>query len=197
MTPILATIDRFYPILALAVLAAATVWLERITRSEDPQPRTAVRADPDFTGETIRLTRFDDTGALRYVLAADSVRHFPEGNVAEFFGPRFRQQTENGVLRVRADHGTSLDGGEVLHLSGDTQVFRDDIDGSVAFSLHSDSLTLWPQDQRALTDDPVILTQGGAVAHGNAMRADNLFGTLELIGDVRVTMAPRASGAAQ
>lgn len=191
------TIDRLYPIIALAVFAAATFWLERSTRSDGPRPPAAVREQPDFIGQDIRLTQFADDGFLRYTLVADTVRHYPVGDIATFEYPRLRYETEDGLLRAFADRGESRQGGEVLHLKGNAEIYRDGIAGNPDLSVLSDNLTLWPDDQRAATDDPVVLTQGNTVAHGNAMRADNVFGTIELIGDARVTMPPRSTGASQ
>ena len=49
---------------------------------------------------------------------------------------------------------------------------------------------MWPRDQRAASDDPVVLRQGTSIAHGQNMRADSLFGTLELTGRARATLQP-------
>jgi lipopolysaccharide export system protein LptC len=191
------SIDRLYPVIALASLAAATVWLERVTRSDDPRPAAEVREHPDFIGKNIHVSHFGDDGQLRYTLVAVTVRHYPLGDVTEFEFPRLRYETEEGLLRAFADRGESHQGGEVLHLQGNAEIYRDGISGNPDISVLSDRLTLWPDDQRAATDDPVVLTQGRTVATGNAMRADNIFGTFELIGDARVTMPPRSSGATQ
>ena len=55
----------------------------------------------------------------------------------------------------------------------------------------SETLTVWPEDERAETRDPVVLTQGVSTAHANGLKSDNLFGTLDLLGSVRVHM-PRS-----
>lgn len=184
-------LDRLYPIIALATLAGATLWLERVTRSDEPRASAEVRQFPDFIGETIRMTRFDAQGQRQYELLADKVIHYPAGDVTELEQPRLQYETPDGEIRVTAHWGESSDGGEVLFLVGEVEVFRDGVEGGADMTLTSDTLRLWPDDQRAETDDPVVLTQGDKVATGNAMRADNLFGTLQLIGDAKVTM-PRA-----
>lgn len=191
----LATIDRLYPILALAALAAATVWLERATRSPDPRPIAAVREHPDFIGEDVHLSRFDDAGQLHYTLVASRVWHYPLGDITEFEHPRLRYETDDGLVRAFADHGESHEGGEVIYLRGNAEIYRDAHGDRPDTTLLSDSLTLWPDEQRAASDDPVVLTQGRTVSFGNAMRADNLFGTLELIGNARVIIPPRRTGA--
>jgi len=184
------SIDRFYPIIALALLAAGTLWLERATRSDEPRPASEVRQHPDFIGEHVRLTSFDPAGQQRYELLADKATHYPLSDVTEFEQPYLQYETEDGELRVSADWGEAREGGETLLLVGNVQFFRDGLDGNPDLTFASNSLKVWPDDQRAETDDPVVLTQGNTVAHGNGMRADNLFGTLQLIGDARVSMPP-------
>lgn len=184
------SLERLYPIIALTLLAAGTLWLERTTLSNAPRPATAERQHPDSIGEGIRLTSFDISGQQRYELVADKATHYPIADVTEFEQPILKYDTADGELRVSANRGESRKGGETLFLVGNVQVFRDTLDGTPGLTFASNSLRVWPDDQRAETDDPVVLTQGSSVAHGNGMRADNLFGTLQLIGDARVTMPP-------
>lgn len=184
------SLDRLYPIIALALLVAGTLWLERATRSDEPGPTSNVRQHPDFIGEHIRLSSFDPTGRQRYELLADKATHYPLSDVTEFEQPHLQYETADGELRVSADWGESREGGETLLLVGNVQLFRDGYEGNPDLTFVSNSLRVWPDDQRAETDDPVVLTQGKSVAHGNGMRADNLFGTLQLIGGARVSMPP-------
>lgn len=184
------SIDRLYPIIALALLAAGTLWLERATRSDEPRTASQVRQYPDFIGEHIRLTSFDPAGQQRYQLFADKATHYPLSDVTEFEQPDLRYDTAEGELHLSADRGESREGGETLLLRGNVRVLRDGRDGNPELTFASNSLRVWPDEQRAETDDPVVLTQGNTVAHGNGMRADNLFGTLQLIGDARVSMPP-------
>ena len=42
---------RLYPILVLALLAGASVWLERVTRIDDPVGSQTEQTGPDFIAE--------------------------------------------------------------------------------------------------------------------------------------------------
>lgn len=191
------SLDRLYPIIALALLAAATLWLERATRSDEPRPRAEVREDPDFIGHNIRITQFGDDGGLRYILVADQIRHYPLGDQTVFDEPRLHYHTEDGLIRVLARRGETQSDGDTVFLSGNARVLRDSTADSPALSVTSETLTLWPDEHRAATDDFVTLTQGRSIATADGMRADNLFGTLELIGNARVTLPPRTHGEEQ
>lgn len=186
------SLDRLYPLIALAILAGATIWLERVTRSDEARPAAEARQFPDFIGEQIRLIRFDENGEQRYELLADKLTHYPLGDVTELDFPRLRYDTPDGELRIQANWAESRKGGEVLWLVGNVEVFRQGLPGNADLTLTSKTLTVWPDDQRAETSDPVVLTRDDSVARGNAMKADNLFGTLQLIGDASVLM-PRSS----
>ncbi len=86
-------------------------------------------------------------------------------------------------------------GGEQVDMRGEVKVRRPGAADDPALALDSETLTVWPDSYRALTDSPVVLTRGNTRADALGMRADNLFGTLELLGQVRVNM-PRRQGSA-
>lgn len=180
-------IDRIYPIIALALLAAITLWIERVTRAPAEAPRID-RSDPDFIGERIRMTAYDASGQPRYELIAQRIVHFPLSDVTDFEQPRLRYQSSEGDVRIRADSGESVRSGETVILNGDVVVTREGTAENPALSLQTATLTLWPDTQRAMTDAPVVLKHGNIVAHGNGLRADNLVGAFDLVGDTKVQM---------
>ena len=187
------SVERLFPLIALILLALSTAWLEWMSRPPATETERAVRVDPDFIGEDIRMTQFNADGSPRYELIAERVVNYPHSGITDFELPRLRYQTDDGELRVTAEHGESHDEGEILYLSGDVFVHRVATPGNPEFTLRSDTLTVWPDTQRAATDDPVVLTRNNSVAHGEGMRADNLYGTLELLGDARVHIPSRSA----
>lgn len=183
-------IDRLYPVIALAVLAGVTLWLERVTQSDAPRTVAELREHPDFIGEGVRLISFDEEGKQHYELIADKVTHYPASDLTDLDMPRLRYDAQEGEVRVSAARGQSRAAGEEIHLAGDVHVIREGLTGAPDLTLTSPTLTVWPDDERAETSDPVVLTRGDSVARGNGMKADSLFGKLELIGDARVVMPP-------
>lgn len=182
--------ERLYPIIALALLAAATLWLARV--SELPEPQVSIeRTDPDFIGEHIRTTNFDAKGLPLYELQAEHVVHYPHSDITDFTEPRLHYRLEDGDVRVRADTGESSAEGEIIVLNGNVRVVRQQDGKPDPFILEGSTLTVWPDTQQARSDEPVVLRQGATIAHGNAMRADNLAGTVVLIGESRVQMPPQ------
>jgi lipopolysaccharide export system protein LptC len=182
--------DRIYPVIALLLLAALTFWLERITRSPEEAPRV-VRTDPDFIGENIRMTSFDDAGQPHYSLIAERIVHYPLSDVTEFVEPRLLYETTEGELRIRAREAEAAANADDILLTGDVEVERDATAQDPAMRMETDRLRYWPDSQRALSDAPVLLKHGNITAYGNGLRADNISGVLELVGDARVQM-PRS-----
>lgn len=186
------SLPRLYPLIALIVLAGATIWLERVTREEESARADKVRSDPDFTAEQTRLISFDADGRQRYELLADRITNYPQPGVTELDRPRLRYDVDGRELRLAAEKGEVLDGGTEVLLTGKVRGVRVAAPGSPEMTFASETLRVWPDDQRAVTDDPVVLTQGPSTAHAEGMKSDNLFGTLDLIGSVRVHM-PRTA----
>lgn len=179
-------VDRIYPVVALLLLAAATIWLERATRTPESVVRVD-RSDPDFIGDFVRITSFDTDGRLAYELDADRMTHYPNSDITDFERPDLRYRSENGITTASAVRGESHPDDDLIALYGEVVVVRRDAAGEESI-IESDSLSVWPDAQRAATDSPVVVKNGNITAHGEGMRADDLAGTFELVGPTRVQM---------
>ncbi|CAM5368284.1 MULTISPECIES: LPS export ABC transporter periplasmic protein LptC [unclassified Thauera] len=183
---------RLYPVLALAALAGASLWLERITRIEEPVAAVE-HGGPDFVAEHTRLVGFGEDGRQRYELLAERLEHFPGSDITRLHEPRLHMQDAQRDTHISATRGDVSPGGERVDLEGKVQVRRPGSADALPLALDSETLTVWPDAHRAQTDSPVVLMRGDSRATAQGMRADNLFGTLELTGEVRTHM-PRRQG---
>lgn len=184
---------RLYPVIALAVLAGASAWLERITR-DDEAATGAEQTGPDFIAHETRVVGFGADGQRRYELAAERLEHYPAGDLTRLHMPQLQLDGEDGTTRITARTADVSPGGEQVDLSGEVRVRRSATATALSLTLDSETLSVWPDAQRARTDTPVVMTRGTGRAAAQGMRADNLFGTLELIGEVSATMPPRRQG---
>lgn len=182
---------RLYPIVALALLAGATLWLARVSAPEEERAPIVERGKADFIAENARLLRYDENGRQRYELLADRVTHYPGTDVAVFDNPRLHQESEGRHMHLSADTAEAYRDGEEVLLRGNVRGRRIGLPGEDDATFTSDTLTVWPDDERALTRSPVVLTRGGTVIHARGMQADNIFGTLLLDGRVNATMPRR------
>lgn len=187
-----ASAEQLYPVIVLAVLAGATLWLERSTREPEAPASALNSSDPDFVAETARIVSFDARGVLHYELLADRISHFPRRELSTLENPRLEVVRDGQTTSVTARRGEARAGGDEIFLQQDVRVRRSTQDGA-PLELDALSLTVWPDDERAESREAVIIRQGNGVARGNGLRADNLFGTLELIGAASMTIPPRSS----
>jgi len=177
-------LERLYPLIALGLLAAATVWLERATRMAEEKAVSVLRHEPDLMIQTFTLRRFDKTGAKSYELTGSRLVHFADDDSSHITHPHLDFSGEGRPLTVTAEQGTVYQQGDRVFLEGDVQAQRAPDAQHAPMSFRSATLTLWPNEERAETRTPLVLTQGATVIRAQAMEAQNLIGELKLAGGV-------------
>ncbi len=182
---------RLYPVIALALIAAGSILLEQATRVDEPAGEAMRSGAPDFVAERSRIVGFGVDGAERYELLAETIVHFPADDTIRLHQPRLLLRTVDSVTRIVAQGAEVSPGGEQVDFAGGVEVDRRTEGDPTPTRLRSETLSVWPDSHRARSDTPVRLTQGASTATARGLRADNLFGTLELIGDVEVHMPSR------
>lgn len=182
---------RLYPLFALALLAAVSVWLERVTRVEESAPSQQVHSGPDFTATETRIRGHGEDGQPSYELHARSLSHYPDRDVIVLETPSLNLHKGERDTYITAARGEVLPGGDQVELIDDVHIRRPQTTDNPALELDTTALTIWPDEQRALSAQPVELRREHSRATALGMRADNLFGNFELIGQVRVHMPPR------
>ncbi|MDR2689429.1 MAG: LPS export ABC transporter periplasmic protein LptC [Azoarcus sp.] len=176
---------QLYPLAIAALLAAGSIWLERLTREPEAPADTAANVIPDFIATDVRITGFAEDGSLRYTLDSPRIVHLPQNDTTLTESPRLRLFKQKQQTWLQAERGELGTDGKRIDFSGEVEVERKS-DRSPPLRLFSARLTVWPQDQRAATDTPVRLTRNGRIATANGLEADNIFGTLQLAGQARM-----------
>ena len=186
-------IYRFYPLVIAALLAAGAIWLERATRIPEPAAHVTANQTPDFIADMVRITGFAQDGKLRYTLDSPRIIHLPTTDSTHVDQPRLLLIDQGRHMRVSADHGEVSPKGERVDFTDNVEADREGAPPDSPLRLSSASLTVWPQEQRAVSDVPVRITQGKTRIDGNHFEADNVFGAMKLSGKVqmRLTPAPR------
>jgi len=184
-------IYRFYPLAIAGLLAIGAIWLERVTRGPELSADTAISQTPDFTGETVRITGFAEDGKLRYTLDSPRITHIPITNSTHIVQPQLQLITQERLTRINADHGEVDQKGLQVNLTGNVEVEREGAPPAPPLRLSSAQLTVWPQEQRAVSNVPVHLTQGETRADADNFEADNVFGVIKLSGKARMRFASR------
>ena len=86
------------------------------------------RSEADYYLEDFTTRRFDANGALEYVVAGDSLSHFPDDDVSEVIAPRVELRRPGAVWRVNAERGRLETDPDVFTLLGDVRLEREVLD---------------------------------------------------------------------
>lgn len=178
------TLQRLYPLIALGLLAAATIWLERATRGDEVRAVGGLRHEPDLMIQAFTLRRYDKAGAEQYELTGKNMVHYPDDDSSVIAHPQLVFAGDGRPLTVRGEKGTVFEQGERVFLEGNVQADRAPDAQHAPMGLRSPTLTLWPNEEKAETRSPVVLIQGATVIRARALEAQNLIGELKLAGGV-------------
>jgi lipopolysaccharide export system protein LptC len=182
---------RFYPLAVAALLAAGATWLERATRSPEPDSEPAVNKTPDFVAETVRITGFAEDGKWHYALDSPRITHLPVTDSTHIEQPRLQLVGQGRHMWIDADQGEVSSKGMQVDFTGNVKAEREGTPPDPPMRLSSAQLTVWPQEQRAASNVPVHITQGEIRADANNFVADNVFGTMKLSGKVKMRLVTR------
>jgi len=175
-----------FPLAMLLLLAALTFWLNRVIQGDNP--RGPQRHDPDYWVERFEVRRFDVDGKLQNTLVADKLLHYPDDDTTVVTTPHitYHRQPPSEIFARMGYVGRD---GKEIDLVDDVQVIRhgatDDAPPTV---LETRTLKIFPDDEKAHTNDPVVITQGMSVMHGSGLDIDNRSGITVLRGRVTGTL---------
>jgi len=175
-----------FPLAMLLLLAALTFWLNRVIQSDNPHG--PLRHDPDYWAERFELRRFDIGGKLQHTLVAEKLLHYPDDDTTVVTAPHliYHQQPPSEMSARMAYIGRD---GKEVDLVGDVRVIRHAaVDGMPDTVAESRTLQVFPDDEKAHTDDPVVITQGRSVMRGSGGDIDNGSGISTLRGRVTGTL---------
>ena len=196
LTRLRRTLDRltiYLPLFLFAMLALGSWWLVRsvpelILPRIDPQ----LRQDPDFRLEKFTVKSFDTSGRLTREISGQGATHFPASESLHIEGVRILAENEVGTrLTAQAKKGISREAEQQVILSGDAVAVRQADAQSPRIELRGETLTVWLEEERLVSDQPVRITHGADVFSAQTMNFDTRSGQYELQGRVRAVLPQR------
>jgi lipopolysaccharide export system protein LptC len=175
-----------FPMAILVLLAALTFWLNRLI--QDDKPRGPQRHDPDYWVERFEVRRFDLEGQLQHTLVAGKLVHYPDDDSTVVTAPHitYHRQPPSEVSARMAYIGRE---GKEMDLVDEVKVIRHGALGeSPPTVLETRTLKIFPDDEKASTRDPVLITQGKSIMRGSGLDLDNKTGITVLRGRVTGTL---------
>jgi lipopolysaccharide export system protein LptC len=166
--------SALFPVTILAVLAALTFWLRYATELPEPQRDGKNRHDPDYIISGATLRKLDPAGNLQYTLKADDIRHYPDDDTTDMLKPDVVYlRPPRPPVSMSAERGHMSKDGERVDLYDNVRIFRAASGKDEAMTAVTSELTVLPDEEKAFTKEPVVITQGDSWLKGSGLQVDN------------------------
>ncbi len=158
-------------------------------------------APADAAGPAYSVARpdsliLDERGRPKYRLYGDALRGLARGKRSELTAPRLEIYAEGAPpWFLLAERAWIEEEDRTILLEGKVRIWKGaEEKGNATVCLETEDVRLYPDERRARTRRPVRAYRPGAALAARGMRADLAQGRLELLGEVRGTLAPRSGG---
>lgn len=166
--------SALFPLSLLLVLTALTFWLRYATELPEPRRDGKHRHDPDYIVSDATLRKLDPTGRLQYTLNATDIRHYPDDDTTDLLKPNLvHLPVKSPIVTMSAERGHMSANGEQVDLYDNVKIVRAPSAKDEEMTAHMNELTILPDDERAFTKSPVLITQGASWLKGVGMQVNN------------------------
>lgn len=175
-----------FPIVLAGLMALFTFWIYQTVDEQAPKSDGSSRHDPDYIMDDFVTTQTDETGELRYVLAARKMMHYPDDDTTQLEQPAFTQySTDKPYTKIKGQRANVSPDGEEIEIFDDVVVIREEFGGKGEMQVLTDKLTVFPNQDLAKTERPVIITQAPkTVIKATGMIYDKKKKTMKLLRNV-------------
>jgi lipopolysaccharide export system protein LptC len=178
----------WFSLIVLALLAALTLWIDRVVIPPGPKRDGSTRHDPDYIVSNFAIHRTAPDGNLRYVLSGIDMRHYPDNDTTDVVKPIFQEFFADGKPPVNAtgERGQISPNGENVYFMDNVNVVRAATPQRGELTLRTEFLHAIPDQGILKTDKPVTILQAPrTVIHATGMELDNKAHILTLKGRVK------------
>ncbi len=181
--------------LVAIVFALGSFWLvEVVNQSGQKAQEDQHRNEPDYIIERFSFVRMTKTGQPSYIIAGDKLTHRPIDDSSDIDKPTMHSLSgDQPPLNMRADSAHVDQDNTRVKLTGKVDVMRPATANSKAMRMTTPALTVYPDEDRMETDQPVELKLGASSASGTGMTADNATRQVKLGGRGQLDIPPRGA----
>lgn len=166
--------SALFPLTLLLVLAGLTFWLRYATELPELRHDGKTRHDPDYIVAGATLRKLDPAGVLTYTLKATEIRHFPDDDTTDLLKPDvIYLQDKKPPTTLSAERGHMNKAGKQVDLYGDVRIRREASGKELEMTAFTPELTVLPDDEKAFTKSPVLITKGNSWLKGVGLQVDN------------------------
>lgn len=172
--------SHYFPVIIVGLLAGSTYWLEFVVRNERSGSAPSDQRAPDAFVQKLQLDRFDAQGRHQFHLVADEMTHYAQNDTADFVQPRLLFSRDQRTFHMRSDRGRGINATREVILEGNVVGIRKLASSLTEQRLVTETLTVFVEDEVAVTDKPVIATQDTSRIEALGAEWNNAQGTLKL-----------------
>lgn len=163
--------------------ACIGTWLLLQTLEEHRLPLTDDNHPDSYMKEALAI-QIDPQGRLKDELSAPLLVHFPKGNTTDITAPHiilYNSNSNSPPWHITADNGRAHDGIRIVKLWNHVKLMQPEGPQNGATTLLTSSMTIFPKQQYAQTDQPVKVWQGGDVVTAKGLHANLKTGEIDLL----------------
>jgi len=169
----------------LLLVVVATGWYG-FTRGTGLSQGSTSENGPDAFVRDMDLRVMNEGGTLAYRVKAMKMTHYPSTRRIHLVQPDVRiNQSGGDTWRIRSEIGETTESADVLTLLGAVDIKRRASATSEALHIVTSDLTVWPDEERAETDNATTISSEQLELFGIGASADFSKDTLELHSGVR------------
>ncbi|MEI7614024.1 MAG: LPS export ABC transporter periplasmic protein LptC [Betaproteobacteria bacterium] len=166
--------SALFPLTILFALAGLTFWLRVATELPEIRHDGKHRHDPDYIVTSAQLRKIDETGKLKYTLKATDIKHYPDDDTTDLSQPDLVfLNPKKSTLTLTSDLAHMSKDGEQVDLYGNVRIVRAATAKDPAMIATTPELTVFPDEDKAFTKSPVLITQGKSLIKGVGLQMDN------------------------
>jgi lipopolysaccharide export system protein LptC len=190
---------RLSAIMVVGVFFAfGTFWLVQLAQNGDSavDPNN-FKNEPDYIVENFSFVRMTPEGKPRYLVSGAKLTHRPVDDSSDVELPVLQGVAPGQPLttitsqRAKIRHAQNQ-----ADLAGDVKVVRPESPTNRGMQLRTEALTVFTDEDRMTSDQPVQVTLGNSTIKGTGMEANNATRELRFASRGQIVYPPKAARAA-
>lgn len=184
-----------FTILVGVFVACGSFWLLQVMlRGDQDMNADANKNEPDYIVEKFSFVRMTLDGQPRYLFYGAKLTHNPQGDVSDVERPIMQNMTPGQpVMTINAKRARIHHAEGQVDLLGNVDIHRPASKTAKALQMKTEALTVFPDEDRMLSNQKVQMTLGAATATATGMRADNAARQVDLAGRGQIIFPPKAA----
>jgi lipopolysaccharide export system protein LptC len=175
--------------------AFGTFWLVQLAQNGDTSvDPNSFKNEPDYIVEQFSFVRMTPEGKPRYLVSGAKLTHRPIDDTSDVELPVLQGVAPGQpVTTITSQRARIRHAQNQADLLGDVNVVRPESPTNRAMQLKTEALTVYTDEDRMTSDQPVQVTLGNSTIKGTGMEANNATGELKFASRGQIVYPPRAA----